>query len=128
MKIRSLTLLALLLALILPAGAADLAGKWTAEFQSPIGLQKYSYEFKNDGGHLTGQATFDHSMGKGTVQLKEIKVDADKVSFTEPLTVQGNEITIAYQGTLAGDELKLTRHVGDFGDEQLTAKRAPAGK
>ena len=78
------------------------------------------------GDALTGQATFEHSMGKGTVQLKNLKVEGDKVSFDEPLTINGDEITILYTGTLAGDELKLTRKVGDFGTEQLTAKRAGA--
>jgi hypothetical protein len=126
MKTRVLAVLALLIATALPAGAADLLGKWTAEFDSPIGVQKYVYEFTKSGDALAGQATFDHSMGKGTVQLKNLKVDGDKVSFDEPLSINGDEITISYSGTLAGDELKLTRVVGQFGTEQLTAKRAGA--
>ena len=125
MRNRFLGLLALLLA-ALPAGAGDLAGRWTAEFESPIGVQKYIYEFKKTGDDLGGEATYDHSMGKGTVALKNLKVDGDKVSFEEPLTIEGNTITILYSGTLAGDEMKLTRVVGDFGTEQLTAKRAAA--
>ena len=125
MRNRILGLLALLLA-ALPAGAGDLAGRWTAEFESPIGVQKYIYEFKKTGDDLGGEATYDHSMGKGTVALKNLKVDGDKVSFEEPLTIEGNTITILYSGTLAGDEMKLTRVVGDFGTEQLTAKRAAA--
>ena len=125
MRNRILGLLALLLA-ALPAGAGDLAGRWTAEFESPIGVQKYIYEFKKTGDELGGEATYDHSMGKGTVALKNLKVDGDKVSFEEPLTIEGNTITILYSGTLAGDEMKLTRVVGDFGTEQLTAKRAAA--
>ncbi|MDQ5978609.1 MAG: hypothetical protein QG602_1583, partial [Verrucomicrobiota bacterium] len=36
--------------------------------------------------------------------------------------------TITYTGTLAGDEIKLTRQVGEFATEQLSAKRAPAAK
>ena len=128
MKLRSLALLALLIASVLPAAAADLIGKWTAEFDSQIGVQKYSYEFKQDGETLTGQATFDHSFGKGTVQLRGIKLDGDKVSFNEPFTMEGNEIIISYSGTLTGDEMKLTRNVGDFATEQVTAKRAAAGK
>ena len=126
MKFRFFGLLALLMATALPAGAADLPGRWTAEFDSPIGVQKYVYEFKNSGDALTGQATYEHSMGKGTVPLNNLKVDGDKVSFDEPLTIDGNSITITYSGTLAGDELKLTRVVGEFGTEQLTAKRAAA--
>jgi hypothetical protein len=126
MKNRFFSILALLLAVALPAAAAELSGRWTAEFDSPIGIQKYVYEFKNSGDALTGEATFEHSLGKGTVQLKNLKVEGDKVSFEEPLTIDGNQITITYSGTLAGDELKLTRVVGDFGTEQLTARRAGA--
>jgi hypothetical protein len=126
MKIRFFALAALLLATVLPASAADLLGRWTAEFDSPIGVQKYVYEFKKVGDALAGEATYEHSMGKGTVQLENLKVDGDKISFDEPLKIEGNEITITYSGTLAGEELKLTRNVGDFGTEELTAKRASA--
>ena len=126
MKLRFIGALLLLLATALPAAAAELAGRWTAEFDSPIGAQKYVYEFKKDAGVLTGAATYDHSMGKGTVALKNVKVDGDKVSFEEPLTVDGNTITILYSGTMSDTELKLSRVVGDFGTEQLTAKRADA--
>lgn len=125
MKTRFLAVLALLIAAV-PAAAADLPGRWTAEFDSPIGVQKYVYEFKKSGDVLTGEATFDHSMGKGTVPLKDVKLEGEKITFTEPLTIDGSEITITYSGTFAGDELKLTRNVGQFGTEQLTAKRAAA--
>jgi hypothetical protein len=130
MMSRFFGILALLIAIAAPAVSAELSGRWTAEFDSPIGVQKYVYEFKKSGDTLTGEATHDHSMGKGTVPLNNLKVDGDKVSFEEPLTIEGNTITITYSGTLAGDELKLTRVVGDFGTEQLTAKRAatPATK
>ena len=126
MKNRIFGILVLLMAVALPAAAADLAGRWTAEFDSPIGVQKYVYDFKGAGDAVSGEATFDHSMGKGTVQLKNVKIEGDKVSFEEPLTIDGNTITIVYNGTLAGDELKLTRVVGSFATEQLTAKRAAA--
>jgi hypothetical protein len=126
MKTRFFGILALLLAVAMPAAAADLVGRWTAEFDSPIGVQKYVYEFKKTGDALTGEATYDHSLGKGTVPLKNVKLDGDKVAFEEPLSIEGNEITIVYTGTLAGEEIKLTRVVGDFGSEQLTAKRAIA--
>ena len=126
MKIRLFGILALALVAAMPAAAGDLLGQWSAEFDSPIGVQKYVYVFRNSGDALAGEATFDHSMGKGTVPLKNLKVEGDKVSFEEPLTIDGNQITITYSGTLAGDELKLTRVVGDFGTEQLTAKRAGA--
>ena len=128
MKIRFFGILALLIAASMPAAAGDLLGRWTAEFDTPIGVQKYVYEFKKTGDAVGGEATFERSIGSGTVQLKNVKVDGDKISFDEPLSVEGNEITITYSGTLAGDELKLTRVVGNFGTEQLTAKRAAANK
>lgn len=126
MKTRLLVLLALLIAAVLPASAANLVGKWSAEFDTQIGLQKYVFEFKQAGDNFTGEASFDHSFGKGTVQLKNIKVEGDKVSFAEPFKMDGNEITISYTGTLTNDEMKLTRQVGEIATEQLTAKRAPA--
>jgi hypothetical protein len=73
---------------------------------------------------LQGDATFERSIGNGAVPLQNVKVEADNVSFDEPLNIDGNSITIKYTGTLVGDELKLTRVVGDFGSEQLTARRA----
>src|SRR5690554_7150778 len=112
--------IAVLAAVAAPASAGELAGRWTAEFDSPIGVQKYVYVFQGAGDSLTSEATYDHSLGKGTVPLKELKVDGDKVSFTEQLSIDGMELTITYSGTLAGDEIALTRNVGDFGAEQLT--------
>jgi hypothetical protein len=126
MKIRLLAAVSLLLSASLPALAADALGRWTAEFDSPIGVQKYVYEFKKTGDTLTGEATFERSIGNGSTPLSNVKVDGDKISFEEPLKIEGNEITITYTGTLVGDELKLERKVGDFGTEQMTAKRAAA--
>ncbi|MEO6993901.1 MAG: hypothetical protein ABI273_09750 [Lacunisphaera sp.] len=104
--------------------AADLlAGKWTANFDSQIGLQKYAYEFKADGGKYTGKASYDQSMGKGDSVLSDIKLDGENVSFVEKLSVNDMDITVTYTGKLSGDEMKLTRVVGDFGTEQLVAKR-----
>ncbi len=60
------------------------------------------------------------------VALKNVKVDGDKITFEEPLSINGSNITILYSGTLSDTELKLSRVVGDFGTEQLTAKRADA--
>lgn len=126
MKVRALGLLALMLVVALPASAAELVGRWTAEFDTQIGVQKYVFEFSKTGTTLTGVATFERTMGNGTAPLKNITVLNDTVRFEEPLSFDGNDITIVYSGTLAGDELKLERKVGDIATEQLTAKRAAA--
>jgi hypothetical protein len=121
-----ITLAAFVLTALGVARAADLAGTWTAEFDSQIGTQKYTYEFKVDGDKITGKATFDHSMGKGETVLKDIKLSGDTLSFVEPMKINDAEVTISYTGKIAGDEIKLTRNVGDFGTEQLVAKRQKA--
>lgn len=113
------------------AHASDLAGHWTAEFDSPIGAQKYTYDFKTEGDKTTGKATYDHSMGKGESELSAITVKGDDVSFTETVKIQGNDLKITYTGKIAGDEMKLSREVGEYGTEQLVAKRGatvPADK
>ena len=53
------------------------------------------------------------------MELKDVKVDGDKISFVELLNMGGNEIQITYTGTIAGGELKLTRSVGDFAKEDI---------
>ena len=47
-----LTLAALPLAVL----AADITGTWKSEFESQIGLQKYTFTFKQEGAKLTGKA------------------------------------------------------------------------
>jgi hypothetical protein len=118
------------LATALAARSADLAGKWHADFDSPIGAQKYDYVFTQSGAELAGKATFENPMAKGESPLKDIKVTGNTVTFTELAKFNDNELTITYTGTLEGDELKLSRKVGDYGTEELVAKRSapPATK
>jgi hypothetical protein len=112
------------------AHAADLTGHWTSEFDSQIGKQKYAYDFTKAGAEMTGKATYDHQMGKGEAPLSDIKVTGDDVAFTEVVKFDGNELTIKYTGKISGDEMKLTRQVGEFATEQIVATRvsAPASK
>ena len=114
----------LLLAASLPAVAADVTGQWTTQFDTQVGVQKYTFDFKVNGEDLTGTAAFERMGEKGTTELKEGKVQGDKVTFVEMLDFQGNAIRIEYTGTVAGDEIKFTRKVGDFATEELVAKRA----
>jgi hypothetical protein len=113
-----------LLVSLASAQAAELAGKWSAEFDSQIGQQKYVYEFKGSGDKLTGTATGDRQGTKSEVELKEIKATKEGVSFVELLKIQDQEIRIEYTGKFTSDdELKLTRKVGDFATYEITAKR-----
>jgi hypothetical protein len=108
----------------LPAFAADVTGKWTAEFDSQVGVQKYTYELKVEGEKVTGKASFERMGQKGEADLLEGKLVGDAISFVEMLDFQGNAIRITYTGTVKGDEIAFTRQVGDFATEQIVARRA----
>jgi hypothetical protein len=103
--------------------AAEITGTWTSEFDSQIGVQKYVYVFVAEGEKVTGTATYDHSMGKGESKLKDVKLENDAVSFVETVSLEGFELIITYSGTISGDQMALKRVVGDFGTEQIVAKR-----
>ena len=115
---KSITLTLLLSATL--AFAADVAGKWTASFETQIGTQNYTYEFKVDGGKLTGTAK---SMS-GETQIAEGTVKGDEISFVENLNFQDMPLRITYKGKISGDEIKFSRDVAGLVTEELVAKRA----
>src|ERR1041385_9555141 len=100
------------------ARAADIDGKWKAEFESQVGPQKLSLELKADGEKLTGKAIADRGaqFGKTEAAITNGKIVKDEVSFSEQVKIQDQEITIEYKGKIVGDELKLHRKVGDFAE------------
>ena len=120
------TLLLALAALPWTGLAADVSGIWKTEFDSQIGRQKYTYTLKQDGTNLTGKANSEIGDQKREADLKEGRVDGDKVSFVEMLSFQGNDIRIVYKGAISTNEMKLTREVGEFAKEEIVAKREPA--
>jgi hypothetical protein len=119
-----LAAVAVLLFAALPAAAAELAGKWTAEFDTQVGPQKYVFTFTVAGDKVTGKASFERMGQKGETDLLDVKLAGDKLTFGEMIDAMGNTIRIDYDGTLNGDEIAFTRKVGDFGTEQFVAKRA----
>jgi len=125
MKFRTSVLLAaLVVCSIVCVFAADISGKWTAEFDSQVGLQKYTYEFKVDGASITGKAKANIAGSDMESEIKEGTIDGDKITFVENLNYNGMDLAITYTGTVSGDEMTLTRDVGGQGGETLTAKRA----
>ncbi len=120
MKIRSVFIFTVLAAAIsLSAFASDINGQWKATFNTQIGEQHYTYTLKADGEKLTGTAKNDN----GATEITNGTIKGDDVAFTETIDFQGNSIVITYTGKISGDEIKLTRKVGDFATEELTATR-----
>jgi opacity protein-like surface antigen len=108
----------ILMALAAVAIAADVAGTWTASFDTQVGPQMYTYTFKVAGGKLTGTAK--SNLGEGPV---EGTVTGDDIAFVEHLNYQGMTLDIPYKGKISGDEIKFTRTIMDIAEE-LVAKRA----
>jgi hypothetical protein len=106
--------------------AADAAGKWKSEFTTQIGPMKYTYNLKTDDGKVTGQAIRERDGETATNQITEGKITGDDISFVEQSKIQDQDIRIEYTGKITGDEMKLTRKVGDFGTIDIVAKREKA--
>jgi opacity protein-like surface antigen len=124
LKHKIVVLAVLTLTAMVAAYAADVTGKWTAEFDTAIGVQKYTYEFKVDGTKLTGKAIGKRSDSEAEVEIQEGKINGDEISFVENLKFGDQDLRIEYKGKLSGDEIKFTRKVGDFAAEEFVAKRA----
>jgi len=122
---KNLFTLTILAAVQLSLSAADVTGTWKAEFDTQIGMQKYTFTLKQDGTTVTGKATSDIGGQQRETELKEGKVDGDTVSFLEMLNFQDNELRIAYTGKVSGKEIKFTRKVGNVATEELVAKLEP---
>ncbi len=121
MMISRLTMVCLAaLTLCASALAADPAGKWTATFDTQIGVQNYVFEFQTNGEALTGTATSERG---GKSEIHNGKFVDDTLTFIEGFKFEDMDIPITYTGKLSGDEIQFTRNVGEFATEQLVAKR-----
>jgi hypothetical protein len=120
---KGMILAVLIIAGIVSLFAADITGKWTAQFDSQVGVQKYTFEFKMEGTKLTGTAISIIGDAEAKTPITEGTVNGDDVAFVENLKYTGMDLRIAYKGKISGDELKLSRMVGDQEGETFVAKR-----
>ena len=96
---------------------ADITGTWTAAFDTGIGPASYTYTFVLKRHVLTGKATG----GFGESPLTEGEVDGANVFFVE---MMDSAIRVEYSGTISSaDEIVFSRKVGEFGVEDLVARR-----
>jgi hypothetical protein len=103
--------------------AADISGKWSGDMPGRGGdMTPTTFTFKADGDKLTGSMTGP----QGDIPLKEGKVSGDQIAFSTTLDFGGNTIKIVYKGTVAGDQIKMTRQrEGGSGQaREFTLKRA----
>jgi hypothetical protein len=122
MKIQNLILAMMLTGLACSARAADVAGKWVGEFDSQVGHQKYTFDFKTTDGKLKAEAEAGSDQGKRHVDFVDVKLSGDTFTFAENRDVgDNNTIRIDYTGKVGTNEIKFTRKVGDFGSQEFVA-------
>ena len=98
MKLRtSVVLVVLVLCSLVCVYAADISGKWTAEFDSQVGLQKYTYEFTVTGTSFTGKASANIAGADMKAEIVEGTIAGDKISFVENLEYTGMPLSINTQ-------------------------------
>ena len=130
-KLFSLCLAAVLSFALTPLhalAATDVTGTWTGSIQMDGGGgggggdMALTFTFKQSGAVLTGSV----NGGQGDpLTISNGKIDGDKISFS----VEFNGTTITHEGTITGDEIKLSSKSsdGNFPAMALTLKRAKAG-
>jgi len=116
--------------LALTAMAADVTGKWTAQMPGRNGQTREStFNFKVDGNTVTGTI----SGPRGDMEISDVKIDGDTITFSQTMEFNGNTMKILYKGTVSGDSINFTRtREGGGGGEgrkgggpmEFTAKRA----
>jgi hypothetical protein len=123
--VKTITWTALSLAFAGSTVKADdaVAGTWKAEFDTQIGIQKYTFDFKVAGTNLTGKAIGEREMGTNEVVITEGMISTNGIFFVEPLKFDDNEIRIEYAGRISGDEIKFHRKVGEAAEEDFLARR-----
>ena len=113
----------LMLALCVPAIAADIDGKWTGTVQGPAGDTPVSFTFKSDGAKLTGSTP--NPLDGTDVAIKEGKIDGKNLTFKVSLDFgAGMPFDFDYKGVVSATDLKLTTEFLGMPIE-INLKKAP---
>jgi len=114
---------AVILLLLSPAiaMAADITGTWSGGMRGPDGNADFqlTFTFKQDGTKFTGSVLGPQGEA---IPITDGKIDGDKLTFT----VSFNGMTINHEGTINGDEIKMTTKSDQGFGGEMTLKRTPA--
>lgn len=92
-----------------PSFAADVDGKWAGTISvDGAGEFPVAFEFKADGTTLTGTTLSPDGMA---VNIKDGKIDGDKITFLVSLDFGGMPLEITYSGVVGPTELKMKADV-----------------
>ena len=96
--------------------AADISGKWKAEFTTPDGTPRSNtFTFKADGAKLTGTV----AGSQDETPIQDGTINGDEISFTADRPYG----KFTYKGKVSGNEIKLKVNFNDQSFD-ITAKRA----
>lgn len=96
----------------------SVAGKWNVTMNTPMGTQRFEWNLQETGGGWQGTM----QAPTGTSDLKNIKVNADALSFDTRVKSPMGSLDLTFNGAVNGSQMN-----GDcktmFGDVQFTAVR-----
>jgi hypothetical protein len=108
-----------------PAFAADINGKWKAEYDGPDGNHRTNvFTFEVKGETVTGTVT--SSMAPEPAKIDEGTLKGDAIAFKVTRSFNGMDIKLSYTGTVKGDEIPLKVSAdagGQTFDFDIVAKR-----
>lgn len=114
-KTSNILLVLLFAALAMVASAASIDGKWAGEAtvknrrQNTEQKLTITADFSSAGDVLNGTVAAGTGRRARPQTIKDGKVNGDAISFTTTAKSKQGERTVYWSGTVAGDELKLTR-------------------
>lgn len=105
------------------AWAAGISGQWKGEWtEFTDSASPCTFTFKQDAASLTGTVSSEG----GDLQIRDGKVNGDRVSFVVVRSFGGREMTLTYSGRIDGDEIAFKVSLpGSERDWHMTAKKLP---
>jgi enterochelin esterase-like enzyme len=100
-----------------PSGGV--AGKWLIK----DGDNEIKLELGVEGTKLTG--IIENTQMPGAIELKNGKIEGNKISFDYVRQMMGRDMEISWTGTLSGDEIKLKRELAGGGTPGFGRGAAP---
>lgn len=97
---------------------ANVDGSWNTVTKTPMGDQQATVTVQSSGDSFTG----NFSGAMGTSEIKDGKVDGDKLTFAIDVTVP-MPMTLTAEVTIDGDTLNGTVTAGAFGGFPITGTR-----
>lgn len=97
----------------------SVAGKWRVSMKTPIGTQKFTWDFT-----ATGSGWHGVMEGQGTsAELAGLKVDGDSVGFDARVAGPLGMVDLSFSGSAAGDQISGTCRTR-FGSFPFSGERA----